>query len=45
MSPPTVLEDVQVRVADAARRDSDERLAGAGRVELELGDRETALRG
>ena len=44
MSPAAGLDDVQVRVADAAGLDSDERLAGAGRVELELGDLEAALR-
>ena len=44
MSPTAGLDDVQVRVANAARRDPDDHLAGAGRVELELGDRE-AVRG
>jgi hypothetical protein len=43
MSPAAGLEDVQVCVADAARLDPDERLAGARRVELELGDRQAAL--
>jgi len=45
MSPTAGLDDVQVGVADAARCDPDERFTGAGRVELELGDREAALRG
>ena len=45
MSPAAGLDDVQVGVADAARCDPDERFTGAGRVELELGDREAALRG
>ena len=45
MSPAAGLDDVQVRVADAARLDLDERLARPGLVELELGDLEAALRG
>jgi hypothetical protein len=45
MSPAAGLEEVQVGVADAARLDPDERLAGAGRVELELSDRKAAVRG
>ena len=45
MSPAAGLEEVQVGVANATRLDPDEHLAGTGRVELELGDREAALRG
>ncbi len=44
MSPAAGLDDVQVGVADAAGLDPDERLAGAGWVELELGDLQAALR-
>ena len=45
MSPPAGLDDVQVGMTDAARLDPDDGLAGTGRIELELGDLEAALRG
>ena len=45
VAPAVGVDDVEVRVAYAARLDADERLAGAGRLELELLDRDAAGRG